>query len=112
MRDVAATSLPHTSSTLRFDDSYPPMAPSDGHRQLLAMYDQASRDLGLGPVAATDPRAAGAADVSFIAGVVPQVIDGVGLMGADDHTERETADLGTLASQTKRAALLLARLAR
>jgi glutamate carboxypeptidase len=112
MRDVAAASLPHTSSTLSFDDSYPPMAPSDGHRQLLAMYDQASRDLGLGPVAATDPRAAGAADVSFIAGVVPQVIDGVGLMGADDHTERETADLGTLASQTKRAALLLARLAR
>ena len=112
MREVAAASLPHTASTLSFDDSYPPMAPSDGHRQLLAMYDQASRDLGLGPVAATDPRAAGAADVSFIAGIVPQVIDGVGLMGADDHTERETADLGTLASQTKRVALLLARLAR
>jgi glutamate carboxypeptidase len=75
------------------------------------MYDQASRDLGLGPVAPTDPRAAGAADVSFVADLVPQVIDGIGLMGTDDHTTRETADLTTLASQAKRAALLLARLA-
>ena len=110
MRDVAQASLPRTSATLTFDDSYPPMAPSDGNRRLLTMYDQASRDLGLGPVAPTDPRAAGAADVSFIADRVPQVIDGIGLMGTDDHTAHETADLTTLASQAKRAALLLARL--
>jgi len=110
MRDVAQANLPRTSATLTFDDSYPPMPPSDGNRRLLAMYDQASRDLGLGPVAPTDPRAAGAADVSFIADRVPQVIDGIGLMGTDDHTARETADLTTLASQAKRAALLLARL--
>jgi len=32
-------------------------------------------------------------------------------MGTDDHTARETADLATLPSQAKRAALLLARLA-
>jgi glutamate carboxypeptidase len=62
-------------------------------------------------VAPTDPRAAGAADVAFVADIVPQVIDGVGLMGRADHTPEETADLGTLASQTRRAALLLARLA-
>jgi len=110
MRDVAQANLPRTSATLTFDDSYPPMPPSDGNRRLLAMYDQASRDLGLGPVAPTDPRAAGAADVSFIADRVPQVIDGIGLMGTDDHTAQETADLTTLASQAKRAALLLARL--
>jgi glutamate carboxypeptidase len=112
MQAVAHTSLPHTASTLTFDDSYPPMPPTEGNRTLLAMYDQASRDLGLGPVSATDPRAAGAADVSFIADRVPRVIDGIGLMGTDDHTPRETADLGTLASQAKRAALVLARLAR
>jgi glutamate carboxypeptidase len=111
MRDVAAANLPRTSATLTFDDSYPPMPPSDGNRRLLTMYDEASRDLGFGPVAATDPRAAGAADVSFVADRVPQVIDGIGLMGTDDHTARETADLSTLASQAKRAALLLARLA-
>jgi glutamate carboxypeptidase len=49
--------------------------------------------------------------VAFVADVVPQVIDGVGLMGRADHTPEETADLDTLASQTRRAALLLARLA-
>jgi glutamate carboxypeptidase len=110
MRQVASAGLPHTTSELTFDDSYPPMAPTDGNRHLLAMYDEASRDLGLGAVTATDPRAAGAADVSFVAAAVQEVIDGIGLMGTDDHTTRETADLTTLGSQTKRAALLLARL--
>ena len=112
MREVASANLPRTTAVLTFDDSYPPMAPTEGNRRLLAMYDQASRDLGFGPVTATDPRASGAADVSFVADRVPEVIDGVGLMGTSDHTERETADLTTLASQAKRAALLLARLAR
>ena len=69
------------------------------------MYDQASRDVGAGPVAAVDPIRAGAADVAFIAGIVPMIIDGVGLMGHDDHTVGETADLTTLPSQTKRAAV-------
>ncbi len=110
MREIAAAGLPHTTAALAFDDSYPPMAPTDGNRRLLAMYDQASRDLGFGGVTPTDPRAAGAADVSFIASEVPQVIDGVGLMGHGDHSPDETADLGTLRSQAKRAALLLARL--
>jgi glutamate carboxypeptidase len=111
MQSIASTSLPHTSAELTFDDSYPPMGPTDGNRRLLAMYDQASRDLGLGAVGPTDPRAAGAADVAFVGDLVPQVIDGVGLMGRADHTPEETADLSTLTSQTTRAALLLARLA-
>jgi glutamate carboxypeptidase len=37
------------------------------------------------------------------------IIDGVGLMGHSDHSPQETADLSTLPSQTKRAALLLYR---
>ena len=37
------------------------------------------------------------------------IIDGVGLMGHDDHTVKETADLTTLPSQTKRMAVLLYR---
>ena len=41
---------------------------------------------------------------------VPSIIDGIGLMGHDDHTPGETADLTTLPSQTKRAALTLYRL--
>ena len=107
-----AESLPHTSAEIGFRDSYPPLAPSDGNQRLLAMLDQASRDLGLGPVKAVDPRKAGAADVSFTAGLVEMAIDGLGLMGDGGHTVRETADLRTLPTQTKRAAVLLYRLTR
>ena len=110
MEEIVATPIAHGSATLTFDEGYPPMAPTDGNRKLLAMYDQASRDVGAGPVAAVDPDRAGAADVSFVAGEVKMILDGVGLMGRDDHTVKETADLSTLPSQTKRAAILLHRL--
>ena len=90
----------------------PALAPTDGNRKLLAMYDQASRDVGAGPVTAVDPDRAGAADVSFVAGHVPMILNGIGLMGDGGHTVDETADLTTLPSQTKRAALLIYRLAK
>ena len=112
MREAAAHPLPHTRSTLEFETGYPPMAPTDGNRRLLGLYDAVSRDLGLGPVAAADPLKAGAADVSFVAGLVPMALDGVGLSGQDDHTDQETADLRMLPAQTKRAAVLIYRLIR
>jgi glutamate carboxypeptidase len=111
MRAIVARSLPHTGSEITFDDSYPPMAPSEGNRRLLRLYDRVSRDLGFGPVTATDPRDAGAADVSFTAAKVEMAIDGLGLKGKGGHTVQETADLGMLAVQAKRAAVLLHRLA-
>jgi glutamate carboxypeptidase len=110
MRAIVARHLPLTTATIEFDDGYPPMAPTAGNRRLLAMYDRASRDLGYGPVAAVDPSRAGAADVSFVASKVPMIIDGIGLSGHDDHTEKETADLDMLGPLTKRAALLIYRL--
>jgi len=109
---VASSSLAQTKATIAFDEGYPPLAPTDGNRKLLALYDQASRDVGAGPVAAVDPDRAGAADVSFVAGEVPMILDGVGMMGDGGHTVNETADLSVLPSQTKRAALLLYRLSR
>jgi glutamate carboxypeptidase len=112
MREIAAAHLPHTSSTLTFDDSYPPMAPTDGNRRLLSRLSDASRDLGLGEIAAVDPRAAGAADISFVAGEVDGAIDALGLKGSADHTVDETADLRLLPVQIKRAAVLLYRLTR
>jgi glutamate carboxypeptidase len=110
MTEIVAASLPHTSSTITFDEGYPPMAPTEGNAKLLAMYDRASRDLGFGSVTAVTPDRAGAADVSFVAADVKTIIDGVGLMGHDDHTVKETADLTTLPSQTKRMAVLLYRI--
>jgi glutamate carboxypeptidase len=110
MTEIVSASLPHTSSTITFDEGYPPMAPTAGNARLLAMYDQASRDLGYGAVTAVTPDRAGAADVSFAASEVKTILDGVGLMGHDDHTVKETADLNTLPSQTKRMAVLLYRI--
>ena len=110
MEKIVAASLPHTHATITFDEGYPPMAPTTGNARLLAMYDQVSRDLGFGAVTAVSPDRAGAADVSFVAGKIDTIIDGVGLMGRNDHTADETADLTTLPSQTKRMAVLLHRI--
>jgi len=110
MREIVAQSLPRTTAEITFDDGYPPLAPSAGNEKLLVMYDQASRDLGFGTVTAVSPDKAGAADVSFIAGVVPMIIDAIGLKGTDDHSPKETADLRTLPMQAKRAALVMLRL--
>jgi glutamate carboxypeptidase len=111
MKQIVAAHLPRTTATIEFEDGYPPMGPTEGNTRLLGLYDQASRDLGTGPVGPTDPMSAGAADVAFAASKVRMALDGVGLMGRDDHTDRETADLATLLTQTQRAALLLYRLA-
>lgn len=111
LQRIAATAPPRTGASLVFDEGYPPLAPREGHRQLLAMADAASRDLGLGPLEAVDPARAGAADVSFLDGRVPRILDAMGLKGSGGHTVHETARLATLAMQAKRTAVLLARLA-
>jgi len=110
MKSIAAASLPHTTSEITFDDGYPPLAPTDGNKKLLSVYDKVSRDLGMWPVVAVDPMRAGAADVSFAAPYVPMVLDAIGLAGWDDHTDKETADLRMFGPLTKRAALFLYRL--
>lgn len=112
MERIVADNLAHTSATIAFGEGYPPMAATDGNLELLAMFDEVSRDLGFGAVAAVDPRNAGAADVSFTADYVDAAIDGVGLMGAGGHTVDEVADLRTLPMQAKRVAVLLYRLSK
>lgn len=112
MEAIVADNLPQTSATIEFDDGYPPLAPTPGNERLLGLYHQASVDVGAGKVVAVDPDKAGAADVSFVSGLVPFILDGVGLMGTGGHTVNETADMRTLPSQTKRIAVLLSRLQR
>lgn len=112
MRAIVERHYGGTGATIVFEDGYPPLAPTEGNRRLLARFDQASRDIGAGPMTAVDPARAGAADVSFTAGRVDMAIDGVGLMGTGGHTVQETADLRTLALQAKRVAVLMARLAK
>ncbi|HSC25988.1 MAG TPA: M20/M25/M40 family metallo-hydrolase, partial [Vicinamibacterales bacterium] len=67
MQRLVSRNYPRTGARLTFDDGYPPFAPVDGNRRLLAILDQASRDAGLPPVGPVDPARAGAADISFVA---------------------------------------------
>ena len=112
MGRIVAAASPGTWASIEFSDGYPPLAPGEGNRRLLALVDRASRDLGLGPVEPVDPARAGAADVSFLAGRVPMIVDALGLKGSGGHTVHETADLRTMAWQAKRVAVTLSRLAR
>jgi glutamate carboxypeptidase len=110
MRKVVAASLPNTSAEIEFTDNYPPMAPTEGNRKLLSLYDGVSQDLGFGPVTEVNPRNAGAADISFAADHVDMALDGLGLLGGGAHTPDEFADLRTYQIQTQRLAVLLYRL--
>lgn len=112
MRAVVAEHLPRSHAEITFDDGYPPLAPTDGNRRLLNILDGVSQDLNLGSMTGVDPRRAGAADVSFVAGRVDMAIDGLGLTGGNDHTVDEYADLRMLSVQSKRAAVLMYRLTR
>jgi len=112
MQQIVANHLPQSEAILTFDEGYPPLAPTEGNYKLLENYNKVSEDLGLGKVIAVNPRDAGAADISFTASLVDMAIDGLGLPGGNGHTEKEFADLTWLPKQTKRAALLLYRLAR
>lgn len=111
MRRIVAEPSHGCSAAITFDDGYPPLPPTDGNRRLLALVDRASRDLGLGSIEAVDPARAGAADVSWLHGRVPMILDAMGLKGRGGHTVNETAHLGWLAGQAKRTAVLLSRLA-
>lgn len=110
MQKIVDAHLLGASASIKFDDGYPPMAPTEGNKKLLAVYSAVSEEHGFGPVIAINPRNAGAADISFVASEVQMALDGVGLMGSGGHTVDETADLMTLDSQTIRAAITLYRL--
>jgi glutamate carboxypeptidase len=113
MQAIVARNLPRTRATLSFDDgAYPPMTPNPGNEALLAVLDEASRDLGLGPVAALDPGERGAGDIGFIAHLLPS-LDGLGSGGGgNSHAPGEFLGLDSLTPMAQRAALLIYRLTR
>lgn len=110
MRAIVSESLPKATATIRFRDSYPPMAPTEGNYALLGILDGVSRDLGFGPIEAVDPGRRGAADISFAAQYT-DALGGLGVVGSGSHTPSETVDLESISVMTKRAALLVHRLA-
>lgn len=102
--------LPHTDAELTFADTgYPPMAPSEGNRALLARLNAVNRDLGLPEMAEYDPARRGAADSGFVAADV-DTLGGLGVAGGGAHAEGEWVDLDSLVRQSQRAAVLITRL--
>lgn len=112
MKEIAARNLPRTSATLTYRDSYPPMAPTAGNRQLFDTLDELSRDMGFGPIEMVDPGLRGAADISFAAPHVDAALAGLGPFGDGGHTPAEQIDLRSIPVATKRAAALIYRIAR
>ena len=111
MREIVARHLPRTSAEIRFREGYPGMPPTPGNRELLGMYDRASRDLGYPEVREFDPGGRGASDLSFAAAHVRLgALGGIGVEGTGAHSPNETVDLGSLAKAAERAALLIHRL--
>ena len=109
MQAVTANHLPHTSATLSFEDSYPPMAPTDGNRALAATLSQINEDLGRGPMKTWDPLRRGAADIAFVAPYT-DALAGLGALGEGGHTPHESLELDSMGLAIKRAAILIYRL--
>ncbi|MBX9885872.1 MAG: M20/M25/M40 family metallo-hydrolase [Novosphingobium sp.] len=110
MAEIVARAFPGAAGKITFEDGYPPMAPTDANRALLARLNDVNAVLGLPAMAPLDPLKRGAGDISFVAADVPGLV-GLGPASKGDHTPAETVDLASLTLQAKRAALLMSRLA-
>jgi len=110
MEAIVTQHLPKTGATIEFAEGYPPMAPTEGNRALLAALNRINADLGLPPMAEWDPAQRGAADSSFVAGDA-DVLAGLGAAGSGAHAEGETVDLASIPRQALRSAVLISRLA-
>ena len=111
MRAIVAQSLPGTSAEIRFEDGYPPMAPTEGNLNVLEMYSKASADAGQGPIAALPPGLRGAGDVQFVAPYVDS-LDGLGATGKGAHAPGEDLEVRSIEQGAIRTAILLYRLTR
>ncbi|HTF17975.1 MAG TPA: M20/M25/M40 family metallo-hydrolase [Chryseolinea sp.] len=110
MSAIVSKHLPQTQAEIFFGEGYPPLAPTEGNKQLLAYFNQVSKDFGFGEVSAVKPRDAGAADISFTSGYVDMALDGVGMRTTGGHTVNEKADPHSISKEAKRVAILLYRL--
>ena len=111
MRAIVAQNLAQTRAEITFTDGLPGMAPTPGNQKLALLADQASRDLGYGPVAAGDPGARGAGDISYVAQYL-DCLDGLGASGKGAHAAGETINLREYPMLVERAALMIYRLTR
>jgi glutamate carboxypeptidase len=110
MQAIVDGHLHRTDAELVFaGNGYPPMAPTEGNRALLARLNAVNRDLGLPEMAEYDPARRGAADSGFVAADV-DTLGGLGIAGGNAHADGEWVDLDSLVRQAQRAAVLISRL--
>lgn len=109
MQRIVDAHLPGTGATIEIDAGYPPMAPTDGNRALLARLNAVNRSLGLPEMAEMDPSRRGAADSGFVAPYA-DTLGGLGASGGLAHAEGEWIDLASLPRQALRSAVLISRL--
>lgn len=106
-RALAATpTVPGTSVEIEVVPGRPPMEQTDANRALLDVAARAGAELG---VAVLDGYRGGVSDANFIAHVGCPVIDGMGPVGARDHSPEEFMDLPSLAGRAAVAAVALRR---
>jgi glutamate carboxypeptidase len=111
MASIVQTSLPGARASLEFTEGYPAMPPTEGSRRLLAQLNGVNRDLGYPEMAELDPLKRGAGDIAFVSDIVDGLV-GLGAGGQGAHAPGETMDIPAMRRQTRRAALLMSRLAR
>ena len=109
MAAIVAAHLPHTKATIDFEDSYPPMTPSEGNRALAEQLSLINQALGRGPMKIWDPLRRGAADIAFVAPYT-DALAGLGALGKGGHTPTESLELDSMSLAIKRAAILIYRL--
>jgi glutamate carboxypeptidase len=111
MQAIVGSSLPGTKAEIRFDPGgYPPMAPTEGNRALLARLNTVNSDMGLEQMGELDPMERGAGDISFVAADTVGLV-GLGSAGSGSHAPGESVDIPSISRQAKRAAILMSRLA-
>jgi len=110
IKKIVANHLPGTKAEVSFLAGIPAMPPTLANRALLKKLSSVNVDLGLGSVEAIDPGARGAGDISHVASVVSANLVGLGAVGNDMHTEKESIDLASLPLVTERAAIFIYRL--
>jgi len=111
MQAIVAQPLNGAKASLEFlPDGYPPMAPTDGNRAILAKLNGVNKDMGLPEMGELDPVKRGAGDISFVAADVDGLA-GLGPASRGDHAPGETVDIASITVQAKRAVILMSRLA-
>lgn len=111
MRAIVAQSLPGTSASISFHESYPPMPVTPGNLMLLDLYSKASNDAGLGPIAPVPAGLRGAGDIQFVAPYVDS-LDGIGATGGGAHAPNEDLELASIERAAIRTAIFIYRLTR